>query len=76
MPQSSLGPYQVAAFNTAKDSENKIHDDAVAPPLRLFGRAGAGGRGLRLYDPSAGSALGPRLARTRRRRMPAAETRL
>ena len=30
MPQSPLGPYQIDAFNTAKDSENKIHDDAVA----------------------------------------------
>lgn len=30
MPQSPLGPYRVAAFNTAKASENKIHDDDVA----------------------------------------------
>ena len=30
MPQSSLSPYRVAAFNTAKASENKIHDDDVA----------------------------------------------
>ncbi|HEY3909297.1 MAG TPA: hypothetical protein VGM07_05340 [Stellaceae bacterium] len=30
----SLGPYHVVAFNAAKDSDNKIHDDAVA---RRFG---------------------------------------
>lgn len=29
-----LGPYRVTAFNIAKDSDNKIHDDAVA---RRFG---------------------------------------
>lgn len=34
MPQSPLGPYRVEAFNTAKESENKIHDDHVA---RRFG---------------------------------------
>ncbi|HEV2098904.1 MAG TPA: hypothetical protein VGR45_08245 [Stellaceae bacterium] len=33
MPQS-LGPYSVEAFNIAKESENKIHDDDVA---RRFG---------------------------------------
>jgi len=27
---SSMQPYRVSAYNTAKDSENKIHDDAVA----------------------------------------------
>jgi acyl dehydratase len=27
---SQLGPYRVAAFNASKESENKIHDDAVA----------------------------------------------
>ncbi len=32
-----LAPYQVAAYNTAKESENKIHDDSVA---RKFGLAG------------------------------------
>ena len=25
-----LGPYRVKAFNASKESENKIHDDAVA----------------------------------------------
>ena len=51
-------PYQVAAFNTAHDSENKIHDDATAKKLRLWRRAGAGGRCLRLHDASAGSRAG------------------
>ena len=30
MTAAALGPYRVEAFNTAKASENKIHDDAVA----------------------------------------------
>jgi hypothetical protein len=30
MADSHLGPYRVAAYNTAQQSENKIHDDAVA----------------------------------------------
>src|SRR5262245_61650286 len=34
MTASHLGPYRVAAYNTAHDSENKIHDDATA---RRFG---------------------------------------
>lgn len=46
MPQSSPGPYQVAAFNTAKDSENKIHDDAVA---RRFGFSGGLVPGVEVY---------------------------
>ena len=46
MPQSSLGPYQIAAFNTAKDSENKIHDDAVA---RRFGFSGGLVPGVEVY---------------------------
>ena len=37
MPQSPLGPYQIDAFNTAKDSDNKIHDDAVARRLGFSG---------------------------------------
>src|ERR1700724_3489107 len=28
--ESYLGPYRVEAFNASKQSENKIHDDAVA----------------------------------------------
>jgi hypothetical protein len=46
MPQSSLGPYHVEAFNTAKESENKIHDDAVA---RRFGFRGGLVPGVEVY---------------------------
>ena len=34
---SSMQPYRVEAYNTAKQSENKIHDDAVA---RQYGFSG------------------------------------
>lgn len=37
MSADYLGPYRVSAFNTAHDSENKIHDDATA---RRFGFGG------------------------------------
>src|SRR5712671_2968972 len=37
MTELYLGPYLVEAFNASKESENKIHDDAVA---RKFGFAG------------------------------------
>src|SRR5258707_12917975 len=37
MTSTALGPYRVSAFNTAHDSENKIHDDATA---RRFGFGG------------------------------------
>src|SRR5271165_3661849 len=46
MPQSFLGPYQIKAFNTAKESENKIHDDAVA---RRFGFKGGLVPGVEVY---------------------------
>ena len=46
MPQSPLGPYQIEAFNTAKDSENKIHDDAVA---QRFGFKGGLVPGVEVY---------------------------
>jgi hypothetical protein len=39
-------PYRVLAYNTAKDSENKIHDDAVAP---RFGFAGGLVPGVDVY---------------------------
>jgi hypothetical protein len=39
-------PYQVEAFNTAKDSENKIHDDAVA---QRFGFTGGLVPGVDVY---------------------------
>ena len=32
MTAAALSPYRVEAFNTAKASENKIHDDAVKIP--------------------------------------------
>ena len=37
MTAAALSPYRVEAFNTAKASENKIHDDDVA---RRFGFGG------------------------------------
>jgi hypothetical protein len=46
MTESPFGPYPVAAFNTAKDSDNKIHDDAVA---RRFGFAGGLVPGVEIY---------------------------
>ncbi len=46
MPQSFLGPYQIKAFNTAKESENKIHDDDVA---RRFGFKGGLVPGVEVY---------------------------
>jgi acyl dehydratase len=42
----ALGPYRVKAFNTAKASENKIHDDAVA---RRFGFGGGLVPGIDVY---------------------------
>jgi acyl dehydratase len=41
-----LDPYQVVAFNTAHDSENKIHDDATA---RHFGFGGGLVPGVDVY---------------------------
>jgi acyl dehydratase len=46
MTEPYLGPYRVAAFNTAHDSENKIHDDATA---RRFGFGGGLVPGVDLY---------------------------
>ncbi len=46
MPPSPPGPYQIVAFNTAKESENKIHDDAVA---RRFGFKGGLVPGVEVY---------------------------
>ena len=46
MAADSLGPYRVAAFNTAHDSENKIHDDATA---RRFGFGGGLVPGVDVY---------------------------
>jgi hypothetical protein len=42
----SIPPYQVAAFNTAKASENKIHDDATA---QRFGFKGGFVGGVNVY---------------------------
>ncbi len=46
MTTAFLGPYRVAAFNTAHDSENKIHDDATA---RRFGFGGGLVPGVDVY---------------------------
>jgi acyl dehydratase len=46
MTAAVLGPYRVEAFNTAKASENKIHDDAVA---RRFGFGGGLVPGVDVY---------------------------
>ncbi len=46
MPPSPLGPYEIEAFNTAKNSENRIHDDAVA---RRFGFHGGLVPGVEVY---------------------------
>lgn len=42
----SLAPYHVSAFNTAKESENKIHDDATA---QRFGFKGGFVGGVAVY---------------------------
>jgi acyl dehydratase len=46
MTIDGLGPYRVLAFNTAHDSENKIHDDATA---RRFGFGGGLVPGVDVY---------------------------
>jgi acyl dehydratase len=46
MNDLALAPYRVAAYNTAHDSENKIHDDEVA---RRFGFAGGLVPGVDVY---------------------------
>jgi acyl dehydratase len=46
MTAMTLSPYRVEAFNTAKASENKIHDDAVA---RRFGFGGGLVPGVDVY---------------------------
>src|SRR4051794_22362189 len=43
---SAPPPYHVSAYNTAKASENKIHDDATA---RRFGFTGGLGGGVHVY---------------------------
>ena len=42
----TLSPYQVSAYNTAKSSENKIHDDATA---KRFGFKGGLVGGVHVY---------------------------
>jgi acyl dehydratase len=44
--QSRLEPYRVSAYNTAREAENKIHDDEVA---RKFGFSGALVPGVDVY---------------------------
>jgi len=46
MTAAALSPYRVEAFNTAKASENQIHDDAVA---RRFGFGGGLVPGVDVY---------------------------
>ena len=46
MTTAALSTYRVEAFNTAKASENKIHDDAVA---RRFGFGGGLVPGVYVY---------------------------
>jgi len=46
MTAMTLSPYRVEAFNTAKASENKIHDDAIA---RRFGFGGGLVPGVDVY---------------------------
>jgi acyl dehydratase len=46
VPMSALPPYHVAAYNTAKSSENKIHDDATA---KRFGFKGGLVGGVHVY---------------------------
>jgi acyl dehydratase len=46
MTSERLGSYRVSAYNTAHDSENKIHDDAVA---RRFGFGGGLVPGVDVY---------------------------
>ena len=46
MAESYLSPYRVTAFNASKESENKIHDDAVA---RRFGFSGGLVPGVDVY---------------------------
>ena len=46
MTAAALSPYRIQAFNTAKASENKIHDDAVA---RRFGFGGGLVPGVDVY---------------------------
>src|SRR5947208_16381694 len=46
MPAAALAPYRIKAYNTAHDSENKIHDDATA---RRFGFGGGLVPGVDVY---------------------------
>ena len=46
MSAALIEPYRVLAFNTAHDSENKIHDDATA---RRFGFGGGLVPGVDVY---------------------------
>src|SRR3954467_4637610 len=46
MTAAALAPYEVSAYNTAHDSENKIHDDETA---RRFGFGGGLVPGVDVY---------------------------
>ena len=74
MPQSFLGPYRIEAVNTAKESENKIHDDQVA---RRFGFKGGLVPGVEVYAYMTHLPVarwGRDVARTRDCRVPSVKT--
>ncbi len=55
---TALKPHTVSAYNLAKNSENKMHDDLVARAVRVSGRFGPWCRCVRLYEPYAGGEMG------------------
>ena len=68
---TELEAYSVVAYNTARDSENKIHDNTVA---RRFGFSGGLVPGVDVYAYMAhlpGGTLGPRLSPARHACRPA-----
>ena len=62
---SRIETYRVSAYNTAKQSENKMHDDTVARRFGFSGGLVPGRRRDGLHDAPAGREMGPRLSRTR-----------
>ena len=62
----ALAPYRPFAYNSARESENKMHDDDVARQFGFVGRAGTRRRRLRLHGASGRGALAANLSRARR----------
>jgi len=62
---SRIGPYRVSAYNTSKQSENKIHDDAVAKRFGFSGGLVPGVDVMAYMLQPAGFEMGPRLSRAR-----------